>query len=85
MVIRMREKEDIRYTQRDLIKDILVTIVVVGIIFIYWLAYLFLFSIILVNIWKTNIEQILWISTVLTIVSSIIYILWKVRKRMKVS
>lgn len=41
--------------------------------FVYWLAMLLLFSIILLNVWKTDIVNILLWCVILTAVSALIY------------
>ena len=51
--------------------------------FAYWMFVLLLLSIFLMNIWKTSIYQILKIGVVLTIVTSVVYLIRIVVKKLK--
>lgn len=69
------------YKKMDIIKDILMTIVMIVVFFAYWTGMLFLLSIFLVNVWNTNLTKLLILSGALTLVSAIVYIVRLVRRR----
>ena len=71
------------YDKRDLVLDILLTLVVTVGFYLYWAFTLFLLSLILLNLWHVSWEQILIYSAVLTGVSMVVYIVRLVKKRTK--
>lgn len=71
------------YDKRDLLVDILVTILAAVGFYIYWAFTLFLLSLILLNLWKVGWEQIIVYAAVLTVISMVIYIIKLVKKRTK--
>ncbi len=72
-----------QYSKRDILKDILISIMVIILFFGYWMLMLLLLSIILVNVWKIKIMEMCIIAGILTILSSIVYIWRLVIKRRK--
>ena len=48
--------------------------VVTVLAFIYWMAMLLMFSLILLNVWHTSFEQLLLIGGILTAITSVVYI-----------
>ena len=71
------------YDKRDLVLDILLTIVVAVGFYAYWAFTLFVLSLILLNIWHVSWQQILIYAAVLTVISMIVYIIKLVKKRIK--
>lgn len=72
-----------RYTQRDLVKDVLISILMMGVFYLYWLVMLLLLSLILLNVWRIKIEGIFWISAGLAAVTWVVYIIRLVQRRKK--
>lgn len=58
----------------DAVKDVLVWVLVTGLAFLYWMAMLLLASLFLLNVWHVTFEEILRISLVLTVLTSVGYI-----------
>lgn len=67
----------------DIIKDIVSWVVVTGVSYLYWMAMLLIFSLLLLNIWHVTFEQIVHYSTILMIVTSIVYVASIFRRRRK--
>lgn len=72
---------------KAILKDTVLTIlkwfgVTIG-AFAYWMFVLLLLSIFLMNIWKTSIYQILKIGVALTVVTSVVYLIRIVVKKLK--
>lgn len=59
----------------DIVKDFLIWIVVTGLAFVWWIAVLMIASLILLNVWMVTFKEILRISIVLTIVTSVVYLI----------
>lgn len=72
-----------RYTGKDIVKDVLITILLTVLFFAYWAAMLLLASLILINVWRVSLEQILVYAGILTVVTSAGYIYSLVKKRRK--
>lgn len=72
-----------QYSKRDILRDILISIIVIILLFGYWMLMLLLLSIILVNVWRIKIMTMCIIAGILTILSSIVYIWRLVAKRRK--
>ncbi len=51
--------------------------------FVYWMFVLLLISIFLMNIWKTDIEDLLKYVIILTVITSITYLVILLRKKFK--
>lgn len=68
----------------ETVKDLLSWLVVTAAAFVWWMAMLLIFSLILVNVWKTSFEAILQYSLVLMSVTSLVYLIRMVYKRIKV-
>lgn len=68
----------------DLLKDFLSWITVTAVAFVWWLAVLLIFSLILLSVWKTSFEAIVLYSLIMMSVTSLIYLARIVYKRFKV-
>lgn len=68
----------------ETVKDLLGWLVVTAAAFVWWMAMLLIFSLILVNVWKTSFEAILQYSLVLMSVTSLVYLIRIVYKKIKV-
>lgn len=66
----------------DIVKDFLIWVVVTALAFIWWMAVLLIASLVLLNVWMITFQEILKISTVLTVVTSIAYVVRKAYKRL---
>ena len=71
------------YDKKDLLVDILVTLLVTVGFYAYWAFSLFVLSLILLNIWRVKWEQILLYAAVLTVISMVVYITRLVKRRVK--
>lgn len=71
------------YDKRDLVLDILLTLLAAIGFYAYWAFTLFVLSLILLNVWHVSWQQILIYAAVLTTVSMIVYIIKLVKKRIK--
>lgn len=67
----------------DVIKDFLAWVVVTAVAFVWWLAVLLIFSLILINVWKTSFDSLLQYSIVLMSVTSLAYLVWVIYKRFR--
>jgi len=72
-----------RYTRRDIVKDVLITIVLIVLFFVYWAAMLLLASLILINVWRVSLERIWIYAGILTVLTSAGYVYSLVKKRRK--
>lgn len=70
-----------QYTKKDIVMDVISTIVMILLFFFYWMAVLLLASIFLVNVWHVSLERIGMYAVGLAGVSSLIYVVRLVRKR----
>lgn len=61
-------------TAFDIIKELLIILLVVLCLFLYWMAMLLVISMMLVNLWKVLLEELVILAIVLTIISAIFYI-----------
>lgn len=68
----------------DLLKDFLSWITVTAVAFVWWLSVLLIFSLILLSVWKTSFEAIVWYSLIMMSVTSLIYLARIVYKRIKI-
>ena len=59
----------------DIVKDFLIWIVVTGLAFVWWIAVLMIASLILLNGWMVTFQEILKITTALTVITSILYLI----------
>ncbi len=73
-----------KYTKRDLLKDIIITVIMIIAFFAYWMAMLLILSIFLLNIWHISIIQVTMIAGGLTLITSIVYIYRLVKRRQNV-
>lgn len=71
------------YTKRDIVKDILITIMMIAAFFAYWMFVILLLSLVLVNVWRIQIKQMILFAVLLTAVTSVVYIIRLIRKRHK--
>ncbi len=67
----------------DIVKSIMLWMVVTGGAFLYWMFVLLLISIFLMNIWKTSIESLLQYGIILTVITSIAYLVILLRRKFK--
>lgn len=74
---------DKRYTKRDLLKDILFTLVTGILMYVYWAFTLMVASIILVNTWHVTWQRLSLIALGLTLLSLAGYVIHRFRKRKK--
>ena len=58
----------------DVVKSIMKWAVVTAGAFLYWMFVLLLLSIFLMNIWKTSIESLLQYGIILTVITSVVYL-----------
>lgn len=58
----------------DVVKEILAWIIITALAFLYWVAVLLVFSLILLNVWKVTFDEILNYSIVLTVLTSAVYL-----------
>lgn len=72
---------DRRYTKIDLLKDILFTLLMGILMYVYWAFTLMVVSIILVNVWHVTWQQMLFIALGLTIISLACYVAHLIKKR----
>ncbi len=68
----------------ETVKDLLSWAVVTAVAFVWWMAMLLIFSLILVNVWKTSFEAILQYSLILMSVTSLVYLIRIVYKKITV-
>ena len=67
----------------DIVKSIMMWLVVTAGAFLYWMFVLLLLSIFLMNIWKTSIESLLQYGIILTVITSIAYLVILIRRKFK--
>lgn len=67
----------------DTVKDVLMWVVVTGGAFIYWIAVLLIISLVLMNVWHTDFDSILKYTIVLTVITSAVYLIRMVYKKLK--
>ena len=67
----------------DIVKSIMMWLVVTAGAFLYWMFVLLLLSIFLMNIWKTSIESLLQYGIILTVITSITYLVILLRRKFK--
>ena len=67
----------------DVVKSIMMWLVVTAGAFLYWMLVLLLLSIFLMNIWKTSIESLLQYGIILTVITSIAYLVILLRRKFK--
>ncbi len=65
------------------LKDIAGWVLVTGIAFVYWLVMLLFASLVLLSYWKVTFESLLRYSVVLTVISSILYLIYMIRRRVR--
>lgn len=58
----------------DAVKDIVGWLVVTAGAFIYWMVLLLILSLVLLSVWHVTFDEILQYSTVLTIITSLLYL-----------
>lgn len=72
---------DKRYTKIDLLKDILFTLLIGILMYVYWAFVLMVASIILVNVWHVSWQQLLFIALGLAVLSLAWYVVRLIKKR----
>lgn len=78
-----KENEDKKEIAIDVVKGVLQWFVVSALSFLYWMAMLLIFSLILMNIWHTSFEEILRYGTILTIITAVVYAVMLIRRKTK--
>jgi hypothetical protein len=63
------------------LKDFFGWIVVTAVAFVWWLAVMLIFSLVLMSIWNTTFESIVNNTIILTIVTSLVYLIWLIHRR----
>ena len=76
-----KENEDKKEIAIDVVKGVLQWFVVSALSFLYWMAMLLIFSLILMNIWHTSFEEILRYGTILTIITAVVYAVMLIRRK----
>ncbi|MGN1157991.1 MAG: hypothetical protein ACI4TK_17595 [Agathobacter sp.] len=76
-------KNNLKEKAFDLVKSLLMWVVVTCGAFLYWMFVLLLISIFLMNIWKTSIEELLQYGIILTVITSIVYLVSILRRKFK--
>ena len=77
----MKKERKTGYSKIDLVKDILITLAVILLLFAYWVSVLLILSLLLMNVWRIRWQQIVWIALGLTVVSGTVYTLRLVIRR----
>ncbi len=77
----MKKERKTGYSKIDLVKDILITLAVILLLFAYWVSVLLILSLLLMNVWRIRWQQIVWIALGLTVVSGTVYTLRLVKRR----
>jgi len=62
----------------DIAKSIIIFIVFTGLAFLYWMVVLLIMSLILLNVWHVSFDSIVQYSVILTVVTALGYIGWKI-------
>jgi amino acid transporter len=65
------------------IKDVLGWIVVTALAFAYWLVMLLFASLVLLSYWNVTFDSLVQYSVVLTVVTSLLYLVFLIRRRRK--
>lgn len=65
----------------DIFLEVLRYVIASAVFFAWWFAMFIIFSIFLMNIWHTNFDEILRLSEIMAVISEIIYIIYRVKKR----
>lgn len=78
-----RHNSNFKEIAEDAVKALLAWIAVTVGGFAYWMAMLLLASIMLLNVWDTSIEQILQYGIILTAITSLVYAIILVRRKLK--
>lgn len=81
----MSKTEQDGYRSVDVAKDFLGTVGMIAVFYLYWVAILLLISLFLVNVWHTSMIKILLLSGGLTIITTIVYLVFLIRRRIKQS
>ena len=58
----------------DVVKEMFAWIIITALAFLYWVALLLVFSLILLNVWKVTFDEILNYSIILTVITSVAYL-----------
>lgn len=72
---------DKRYTGADLLKDILFTLLMGILMYVYWAFVLMVASILLIRVWHVTWQQLLFIALGFTLMSLAAYVTHLIRKR----
>lgn len=69
-----------RFDKKDILKEALFMLLKVVAFFAYWCFTLGVISLILVSVWKVSWEQLLILAVVLTVLTTVVHIIGKMRK-----
>lgn len=72
---------DKRYTKTDLLKDILFTLLMGILMYVYWAFVLMVASILLIRVWHVTWQQLLLIALGFTLLSLAAYVMHLIGKR----
>jgi uncharacterized membrane protein len=79
----MNFEEYQRYNKLDMVKDILLSFLMLVILSAYWMGVMLLLSLVLVNVWRVAFTELAVYAAALTVISFTIYCVRLVRKRRK--
>lgn len=67
----------------EILKDIVGWVIVTAAAFVYWMLMLLFASLVLLSYWKVSFEQLLRYGIVLTVISSVVYLVYLIRRKVK--
>lgn len=67
----------------DVVKDVAGWIIVTALAFVYWLVMLLFASLVLISIWNPTFDSLLNYSIILTVISSVAYLVYILYKRFR--
>ena len=67
----------------EILKDILGWAIVTAAAFAYWMLMLLFASLVLLSYWKVTFEQLLRYGIVLTVISSAVYLVYMIRRKVR--
>ena len=65
----------------DIVKTVIFAVIRTVVVYLWWAAMLFLATVFLVNIWKIKWEQVLMLAALLTVITVVVYVIWRAVKR----
>lgn len=67
----------------EILKDIVGWVIVTAAAFVYWMLMLLFASLVLLSYWKVSFEQLLRYGIILTVISSVVYLVYLIRRKVK--